>query len=84
MSLCYKCRYRGDLPGDTHSCCRYPGVRTSVPAILDKENTGIQTALGITADRYGFSKGWFFWPANFDPVWLLSCKGFTPKEEKNT
>ena len=84
MSLCYKCRYRVDLTGYNHICCWYPGVRTSVPAILDKENTGIQTALGITADRYGFSKGWFFWPANFDPVWLLSCKGFTPKEEKNT
>ena len=55
-----------------------------MPAILDKENSDIQTALGITADRHGFLSGWFFWPANFDPVWLLSCKGFTPKEDEGT
>lgn len=82
MSKCFECEYRGDLPGDTHSCCKYPGVRTNIPAIFDVKNTIIQTELGITAERYGFMKGWFFWPANFDHVWLRSCKGFTPKKEK--
>jgi len=24
--------------------------------------------------------GWFYWPINFDPVWLLECNGHTPKE----
>lgn len=84
MNQCYECRYRGDLPGDAHSCCKYPGVRTSMPAILDSENALIQDRLGITADQYGFMKGWFFWPANFDPAWLIECKGFTPKDKKST
>ena len=22
---CYTCAYRGDVPGDAHSCCNYPG-----------------------------------------------------------
>lgn len=28
---------------------------------------------------YGIRKGWFCWPLNFDPVWLLSCDGFAPQ-----
>lgn len=24
QSACYKCKYRGSLPGDTHSCCKNP------------------------------------------------------------
>ena len=36
--------------------------------------------LGIKADRYGFENGWFMWPVNFDPAWLLNCNGFTPKD----
>ena len=27
-----------------------------------------------------FRMGWFYWPINFDPVWLLECNGHTPKE----
>jgi hypothetical protein len=36
--------------------------------------------LGIQADRHGVRMGWFCWPDNFDPVWLLNCEGFTPNE----
>lgn len=32
--------------------------------------------LGITASMTGIRGGWFNWPVNFDPVWLMSCKGF--------
>ena len=27
---CYKCEYRGRVPGDAHSCCRYPGNETDM------------------------------------------------------
>jgi len=30
----------------------------------------------VEADGYGIKSGWFFWPFNFDPVWLISCDGF--------
>lgn len=52
---CYKCKYRGNLPGDAHSCCKHPN---------------------------GIKNGWFFWPLNFDPVWLENCDGFTAKKKQ--
>jgi hypothetical protein len=32
----------------------------------------------------GIRNGWFMWPLNFDPTWLLSCDGFSddPKDKK--
>lgn len=35
----------------------------------------------VVGDRYGREEGWFMWPLNFDPVWLISCTGFA-KEKK--
>ena len=29
----------------------------------------------------GIRRGWFLWPFNFDPVWLVSCDGFQAREE---
>lgn len=34
----------------------------------------------VTANAHGIKSGWFFWPYNFDPVWLVSCDGFAPRE----
>jgi hypothetical protein len=34
----------------------------------------------VVGHEIGKKKGWFFWPFNFDPVWLVSCDGFEPKE----
>jgi len=36
--------------------------------------------LNIKADPHGIKNGWFNFPWNFDPVWLLYCDGFEPKE----
>lgn len=33
--------------------------------------------------QHGIKNGWFDWPANFDPVWLVSCDGFAPKGGDN-
>jgi hypothetical protein len=32
----------------------------------------------------GIRNGWFMWPINFDPIWLISCDGFSndPKDKK--
>jgi hypothetical protein len=35
--------------------------------------------LHIEAAPRGVERGWFVWPVNFDPVWLIRCDGFTPK-----
>ncbi len=34
----------------------------------------------VSAVEHGVKKGWFFWPFNFDPVWLVTCDGFIPKQ----
>lgn len=37
-------------------------------------------AANVVGDEIGIRKGWFRWPYNFDPTWLVSCDGF--KEER--
>jgi len=39
--------------------------------------------LGVTCREYGLRSGWFAWPYNFDPIWLLTCSGFQEKEERD-
>lgn len=85
---CYQCIHRRNLLGNTHSKCVHPTalvIRQAVgelviglaeffpgkPVLADK--------LGITAHQHGIDKGWFAWPANFDPTWLLTCNGFEGK-----
>lgn len=36
----------------------------------------------VTGDKTAMVKDYFFWPLNFDPVWLKSCDGFENKEAK--
>ena len=80
MIDCYKCKYRGNIPGDAHSCCRYPGNKTGMFDYFENENKKNAQKLNIKAELHGIKNGWFFWPVNFDHVWLISCNGFTPKE----
>ena len=69
---CYNCKWRGTISGEAHSCCRHPEVRI---------NDNPMKALHITGDELGRRRGWFSWPANLDPVWLLTCAGFEEKGE---
>lgn len=34
------------------------------------------------ADYHGVAHGWFNWPWNFDPVWLVACEGFEAKDPR--
>ena len=85
---CYKCKHRGTVPGDAHSCCRHPEVKMdsnpfgAIVDMLAGKNIEAARTLGIKGHPVGIKKGWFMWPANFDPVWLLSCNGFEPKNGK--
>ena len=36
----------------------------------------------VTGDPGGIRRGWFAWPYNFDPTWLVSCNSFVPKGDK--
>ena len=67
---CYKCKHRHDLPGNAHSTCEHP---------LLKSDLGTNP-LNIKGRELGIKRGWFLFPFNFDPVWLLNCDGFTENE----
>lgn len=80
MPNCYECKYRGNVPGDTHSSCHYPGVESDdFLGFFNPNNRQIMLELNIEADPHGIRNGWFLWPANFDPVWLINCDGFKQK-----
>ena len=77
---CYKCKHRGTVYGDAHSCCKYPTNKTGFFDFFAKVNVKNAQKLNIKADRYGVEMGWFMWPVNFDPVWLENCDGFEVKK----
>jgi len=88
---CFTCQYRGSVPGSAHSSCRHPSIPAEhrdnmfvTMAALLSGSTSLLAAikeLEIAGNAHGISKGWFLWPANFDPVWLENCNGHT--EQKN-
>jgi hypothetical protein len=85
---CYDCKWRGEVPGDAHSCCNHPKVSAiiddplaQVLGILGSVGRGpglqgLGIKLGVTGNQHGIRNGWFNWPVNFDPVWLETCNGF--------
>ena len=38
----------------------------------------------VEGNSHGIRSGWFLWPINFDPTWLVSCDGFSdnPDDKK--
>ena len=85
---CYNCVHRGSVPGDAHSCCLHPktgmkdmDVMGGLVSLIVGETAGAAKELGIRADAHGVRSGWFYWPANFDPVWLQECKGFEARKK---
>lgn len=89
---CYKCVHRGTVPGSCHSSCNHPKAATLVndpmvqfAAIMGKRSgltgplmTAESESLNIEGHPRGIAGGWFLWPVNFDPVWLVNCDGFEP------
>ena len=49
--------------------------------VWDCHSACSNTAAQVTGNVYGVKSGWFFWPVNFDPVWLKTCDGFSVKHE---
>ena len=83
---CYTCRHRGEIPGDCHSRCLHPaiGQQNDNPfgAMVDMmrgRTVDAAKALNIRGNPIGIKRGWFFWPANFDPTWLENCDGYEAK-----
>ena len=90
---CYECKWRGEIPGNAHSCCNHPLVTSTrdeplnavlallaVVGRIDPSTAG--NPLGVRGNPHGVRKGWFAWPFSYDPIWLESCNGFEPKREE--
>lgn len=41
------------------------------------------SAAKVEGNPIGVRRGWFAYPLNFDPTWLVSCDGFSDKKEDN-
>jgi hypothetical protein len=86
---CYKCKYRGEVPGSAHSRCNHPKNKETLSnpmlglmAILGSANGNAipnLSKLKVKGDPHGVRNGWFNFPFDFDPVWLEECEGFTKK-----
>ena len=89
---CYKCQYRGEVPGSAHSSCHHPaygpahgdafGNLMSILGSVGRVPPVMVEGQGITVkgNKHGIRSGWFQHPYNFDPVWLEECTGFKAKE----
>lgn len=78
---CYKCKYRGIIPGDAHSQCCHPDVKASPlddNYIAALAQSYIGKANGVKA-KLGIQGGGPTWPANFNPSFLTTCNGFEAK-----
>lgn len=80
--LCYGCLYRAGLVGDAHSECKHPSITDTDRmltgfALLAGRRSQSMKRMNISANSHGVKSGWFYWPLNFDPVWLETCDGYT-------
>ncbi len=47
----------------------------------DDESHVLDPPFELRCDPHAVRNGWFFWPFNFDPVWLDECGGFFPADD---
>ena len=59
--------------------CRKCEHRKSIPG--DAHISCTNSSAKVTGHRIGVNGGWFMWPWNFDPNWLLECDRFKLEEQ---
>lgn len=90
---CWKCKYRGDIPGDANLCCNHPAFKEAHDNPMLKL-LGMFASVGrgnpiqlthpdikVVGNPHGIRRGWFNHPLSFDPVWLDECNGFKMEEK---
>ena len=66
---CYKCGYRGNNLGSAHIRCRYNWSKSELKKPKGKP--------------HGIKHGWWIFPFNFDPIWMLEdCPAFATEFQK--
>ena len=65
---CYNCGYRGELPSNAHSRCKFDWAKSDLSEPQGK--------------AWGIQHGWWHFPVNFDPVWMLGeCEAHSENVE---
>lgn len=80
-SNCYKCEFRGTVPGSTHSSCNI--VKKMLEGLDEGKISALEVALAtgqaslddngepaVKRDPHGVKNGWAYWPLDFDPIWI--------------
>jgi hypothetical protein len=85
---CHECKFASRVPGSAHFTCYAitdpvaQGLLTVgaiVPTItLGSEDSYVKLPV-VKGDIDAGKKGWFFWPMDFDPIWLRWCFLFQQK-----
>lgn len=78
MTNCYDCKYRQSAIGsDPHSTCTHPYADPiGLIQIMAYGHAFYNSGLQVEGKQQGIIEGWFLWPINYDPIWLISCNGF--------
>lgn len=91
---CHQCEHGGTVSGSASLRCLHPVTGLHANDRTDDYKAVLATAaqtgpvchleaaaaLGIKPNYIGVKRGWFNWPWDFDPVWLLECNGFSSRE----
>lgn len=90
QGACERCAYPRRVAGGCHVSCAHPalefltgnpmaqalGMMGRTPGLAE-QNGGV-----VQGHPTGISRGWFCWPFNFDPVWLVRCAFYTEEGQR--
>lgn len=81
---CRQCQHVRRVPGSAHVRCGHPEVKedgfSQMMAYWGIPDPNQMVRAGVLGHERGIRSGWFAWPFNFDPTWLLSCDWFQESE----
>jgi len=75
---CYQCVHRRNLSGSAHSSCNAMKEAGAVAGLVFLTGNSEMKAgrFHVRANTHGVRSGWFNWPMNYDPAWLIECSMF--------
>lgn len=88
---CNTCAYPRDIVGSAHTRCGHPAITfltgdplMEIAALMGRAPSLLVPSAGLVEGHpTGISRGWFQWPLNFDPVWLVRCAFYTPADTED-
>jgi hypothetical protein len=71
---CWSCVHRLPIEHSVYLKCGHPDA---IPSFLAKASKHpADDVLKVVGHEQGVEGGWFNWPFDFDPRWLVACAGY--------